>query len=108
MIINLNRMEPKVFETLDDLDNWATANQGEVARHILKAWREIIEEGTEQIVIVKAQPEEYHEDMNIIVEKGEEEEALETLLQEAIDREDYELAREIADLQEKVDSEESD
>ena len=96
-------MEPKVFQDLDDLEAYATNNQDEIARHILKAWREIIEEGTEQIVIVKAQPEEYHEDMNIIVEKGEEKEALETLLQEAIEREDYELAREITDLQEKVD-----
>jgi type II secretory pathway component PulF len=99
-------MQPKVFDSLDQLDEWSENNANEIARHILKAWREIIEEGTEQIVIVKAQPEEYHEDMNIIVEKGEEKEALETLLQEAIDREDYELAREITDLQEKVDSKE--
>jgi type II secretory pathway component PulF len=96
-------MKPKVFADLDEMETWVGQNQDEIARHILKAWREIIEEGTEQIVIVKAQPEEYHEDMNIIVEKGEEKEALETLLQEAIEREDYELAREITDLQEKVD-----
>jgi len=96
-------MEPIIFQDLEEMETWTRENQDEIARHILKAWREIIEEGTEQIVIVKAQPEEYHEDMNIIVEKGEEKEALETLLQEAIEREDYELAREITDLQEKVD-----
>ena len=99
-------MDPKVFQSLEEMEAWTRENQDEIARHILKAWREIIEEDTEQIVIVKAKPEEYHEDMNIIVEKGEEEEALETLLQEAIDREDYELAREITNLQEKVGSKE--
>lgn len=96
-------MEPKQFDDLDSMEDWARKNPDEVSRHILKAWREVIEEGTESIVVVTCSPEEYYEDMNIIVEKGEEEEALETLLQEAIDREDYETAREITKLQDKIE-----
>jgi len=96
-------METKVFDDLDEMETWARENPNEVSRHILQAWREIIEGDAESLVIVKAQPDEYHEDMNIIVEEGEEEEALETLLQESIDREDYELARKITKLQDKLD-----
>lgn len=96
-------MEPKEFDDLDEMEVWAKENPDEVSRHILQAWREIIEGGAETLVVVRAQPEEYHEDMNIIVEQGEEKEALETLLQESIDREDYELARDITNLQDKLD-----
>jgi len=95
-------MEPKVFHDLDKMETWAKDHPDKVARHILKAWRKIIEEDEEVIVVVKCKSDDYLEDMDIIVEKGEETEALESLLNEAVDREDYELAKEIKSLQEKV------
>jgi hypothetical protein len=95
-------MEPKVFQDLDKMETWAKDHPDKVSRHILKAWREIVEEDEETIVVVRCESEDYIEDMNIIVEKGEEEEALESLLDEAVEREDYELAKEIQSLQEKV------
>lgn len=95
-------MEPKVFHDLDKMETWAEDHPDKVARHILKAWRQIIEEDEEVIVVVRCKSDEYLEDMNIIVEKGEEKEALESLLNESVDREDYELAQKIQELQEKV------
>jgi hypothetical protein len=95
-------MKPKVFRSLDNLENWARENPDKVARHILKAWRKIVEGKKDFIVIIKCKSDDYLEDMNIIVEKGEEKEALESLLNESIEREDYELAKEIKSLQEKV------
>lgn len=97
-------MEPKTFTNFDEMETWATEHPDEVSRHILKAWREVIEGDKDVIIVVRCtNPAQYDRDMNIIVEKGEEEEALEALLQEAIDREDYEVAQEIQELQEKVD-----
>lgn len=96
-------MEPKVFEDLDNMEVWAQDHPDKVSRHLLRAWREVVEDGKQSVVVVRCSPEEYFEDMNIIVEEGEAEEALETLLQEAIDREDYEIARDITKLQDKLE-----
>ena len=96
-------MEPKTFDDLDSMETWARSNQDKVSRLLLRAWREVIEEGKQNVVVISCSPDEYYEDMKIIVEKGEEEEALETLLQETVDREDYELAREITLLQDKIE-----
>lgn len=95
-------MEPKTFEDLDSMEDWARQNPNKVSRHLIRAWREVIEDGEENVTVISCSHDQYFEDMNIVVEKGEEEEALETLLQESIDREDYELAREITTLQDKI------
>lgn len=95
-------MDPITFEDLDEMETWVKDNQDKVARHLLSAWQEVIEEEKESMVVVRASPKGYHEDMDIIVERDEAKEALDTLLDEAIEREDYEIAKEISSLQEKV------
>lgn len=96
-------MEPKVFDDLEEMETWAKNSPGKVTRHLLSAWEEVIEnEDLESVTVVRCQPDEYFEDMNIVVEQNEAEEALEELLQESIDREDYEAARDITKLQEKL------
>ena len=95
-------MEPKTFDDLDSMEDWARENPDKVSRHLLKAWREVIGGDKENVTVISCSDDHYFEDMNIVVEKGDEEEALETLLQESIDREDYELAREITTLQDKI------
>lgn len=96
-------MEPKVFDDLEEMETWAKNSPGKVTRHLLSAWEKVIEnEDLESVTVVRCQPDEYFEDMNIVVEQNEAEEALEELLQESIDREDYEAARDITKLQEKL------
>lgn len=95
-------MEPKTFESLDSMEKWAKENPGEVTRHLVKAWEKIIEEEKENIVVISCTPRNYQEEMNIVVEEGEEEESLNTLLEESVEREDYEAAKKIKDLQKKI------
>lgn len=95
-------MEPKVFEDLDNMEVWAEENPDDVTRHLLEAWEQIIEGEKETITVVTCKPDEYFEDMNIVVKEEEAEQALEELLQESIEREDYEAARDITALQEKL------
>jgi len=95
-------MEPKVFDDLDEMEDWAENRPAEVTRHLLEAWEEIIEGNEEIITISACRPEVYFEDLNIVVEEHEDEEALEQLLEESVEREDYEAAQRIKELQSKL------
>lgn len=95
-------MEPKVFEDLDEMEDWAENHPDKVTRHLLRAWEEIIEGDEDILTVIKCQPDEYFEDMDIVVEKHEAEVSLEQLLQESVEREDYEAAQRIKELQENL------
>ena len=83
-------MEPKVFDDLDEMEDWAENRPAEVTRHLLEAWEEIIEGNEEILTIISCRPDGYFEDLNIVVEAHEAEEGLEQLLAVSGQSEEYE------------------
>lgn len=96
-------MEPKTFESLEKIEKWADENQGEVTRHLIEAWKEVIETDKESLTVISCNVYQNAEDINIIVESCEAEAALDSLLEESVGREDYEAAQKIQSLQEKLE-----
>lgn len=97
-------MDIKTFDGVESMESWAKENPDEVSRRMVEAWREVIEDGKKTEIVFRCKQKQLSEPIEVVVESGFEGEALSTLLEEAIEREDYELAQEIQSLQEKVKS----
>lgn len=95
-------MDIKTFDGVEKMKSWAEENPDKVSRRMVQGWREIIENEKAVEVVFRCKPKQFAEPVDVIVESGFEEEGLSTLLEEAVDREDYELAQKIHSLQEKV------
>lgn len=94
----------KEFDGVENMEEWAKTNPDKVSRKLVDAWRGVVEEDVQTEVVFQCHCKGAPEPLEVIVESGHESEALETLLREAVEREDYELAQEIQDLQEKLNS----
>jgi protein-arginine kinase activator protein McsA len=94
----------RTFDGVDEMEEWAKANPDKVSRKLVEAWRGVVENGVQSEVVFRCKPKQVPEPIDVIVEAGHESEALQTLLDEAVEREDYELASEIQELQEKLNT----
>lgn len=90
-------MEPKDFQSLEDLEQWVEGNPDEVGRHILDGWRHVLKNGINELPLVQC------DEVKVTAKLNQAEAGVEALMQSAIDREDYELAQQIKELQEEFE-----
>lgn len=90
-------MKPKRFPSLEDVDQWLENEPDEVGRHILNSWRYVLENEVDQHPIVRS------DEVTVTVKLHQAEEGIKALMQSAINREDYELAQDIKELQQEFD-----
>ena len=88
-------MEPKRFQSLEEVERWLEENPDEVGRHILESWRYLLENDLSRQPIVQC------DEVSVTAEKHQAEGGIQALMESAVGREDYELAQRIKDLQEE-------
>jgi len=93
--VPISDMESKQFKSLEDLEQWLEDNPDEVGRHILEGWRYMLENEIEEHLLIES------DEVTVTAELQRAEEGVQSLKQDAIDREDYELAQQIQRLQEE-------
>lgn len=90
-----SNMNTKNFESVEALERWLDDDPGEVSRHILRTWRHVLENEIDEHEIVQC------DEVVVTAKLDQAEEGIQALKKDAINREDYELAHQIKELQEE-------